>query len=82
MFLMDLSLGFLIRSYQNQPTQRQRLARIYSEILLVVSFDKILSNKRITKVLIRLHQPLHLHRLVCAFVVNKPPKTGFLMPRT
>ena len=32
----------------------------------------ILSNKRITKALIR------LCRLVCAFVVRKPPKTGFL----
>ena len=36
----------------------------------------ILSNKRITKALIR------LHRLVCAFVVHKLWKTGFLTSRS
>ena len=35
----------------------------------------IVSNKRITKALIRLRG---MHRLVCAFTVRKPPKTGFL----
>ena len=40
------------------------------EILLVASLDMILSNKRQTKALIR---------LVCTFVVHKPPKTAFLI---
>ena len=35
-----------------------------------------LSIKQITKALIRL-----MHRLVCVFVVRKPPKTGFLATR-
>ena len=39
---------------------------------LVASLDMILSNKRITKALIR---------LVCAFVVHKTLKTGFLASR-
>ena len=41
-------------------------------ILLVASPDTILSNKRLTKALIR---------LVCAFAVRKPPKIGFLASR-
>ena len=44
-----------------------------SEISLVASLDMILSKKQITKALIRL--------LVCACVVSKPRKTGFLALR-
>ena len=46
------------------------------EISLVASLDKVLSNKQITKVL------FSLRRLVSAYVVRKPPKTGFLVSRT
>ena len=45
------------------------------EIMLVASLDMILSNTPITKALIS------MHRLVCTFVVHKPPKTGFLVSR-
>ena len=45
------------------------------EISLVASLDIKLSNKRITKALIS------LRKLVCAVVVRKPPKTGFLTSR-
>ena len=45
------------------------------EILLLASLDMILFNKRITNALIS------MRRLVCAFVVGKPPKTGFVALR-
>ena len=56
-----------------------RLKPVYSptetswniQILLVASLDMILSNKQITKVLIR------LCRLICAFVVGKPLRQIF-----
>ena len=38
----------------------------------------ILYNKRTTK---GADQTAHMRRLVCAFVVRKPPKTGFLTTR-
>ena len=41
-----------------------------SENLLVANLDMILSNKRITKALIRL---CFTRRLICTFVVRKPP---------
>ena len=43
-------------------------SEVQIEISLVARRDMILSNKQITKALIR---------LVCAFVVHKPPETGF-----
>ena len=49
----NLSSGFPPRSYTNKPAQLPRIARTI-EVLPVASFDKIHSNKRITKVLIRL----------------------------
>ena len=49
----NLSSGFPIRSYQNLPAQLQRLARTV-KFPLGASFEMILSNKRITKALIRL----------------------------
>ena len=48
------------------------------EISLVAILDMILSNKRITK---GADQTERMQRLVCVFVVGKPPKTGFLMWR-
>ena len=48
------------------------------EISLISSLDMILYNKPITKGLIRL---CIMRRLVCAFVVHKPQKTGFLAAR-
>ena len=46
---------FLARSYPNQPAQLKRLARKL-EISLETSLDMIISNKQITKVLVRLHR--------------------------
>ena len=48
------------------------------EISLVESLDTILSNKGITKALIRLRG---LRILVCALVVRKLPKSGILTSR-
>ena len=47
------------------------------EILPVASLDMILSKKQITKG----NQIVRMGRLVSAFVVRKPPKTGFLVQR-
>ena len=49
----NLSSGFPTKRDLNQSPQLQKLARKF-EILLVASLDMILSNKRITKALIRL----------------------------
>ena len=49
----NLSSVFQIRSYSNQPAKLQRLART-EKFSLGASFEMILSNKRITKALIRL----------------------------
>ena len=64
----NLSSGFPIKRDSNQSPQ-QRLAKKKEEILLVASLD-ILSNKRITKVLIS--------ELLCAFVEMQIQSTDFL----
>ena len=56
-----------------KPASSATETRFRNENLLVASLDMIVSNKRITKALMR--------RLVCAFVVRKPLKTGFLASR-
>ena len=61
----------------SHPCKLQRLARKI-EISLEASLDIILSNKRITK---GTDQTARMRRLVCAFVVRKPQKTGFLGSR-
>ena len=66
-----------------KPVDKARLKPVSSatetslkiEILLVASLHIILSNKQITKA------QTSLHKLVCTFVVRKPPKTGFLVSR-
>ena len=58
----NLSLGFPTRSYPNQAAQLQRLARNLKFCLLEVV--------KISKA--------PMFRLVCAFAVRKPPKSGFL----
>ena len=50
----NLSLGFPKRSYPNQPAQLQRLPRKKNGNFASIKFDMILSNKHITKALIRL----------------------------
>ena len=67
----------------NLVSQFQKLARIVNFCLnFEASFDMKLSNKQTTKALLRLRRcagyPL---RLVYAFVVGGPPKTGFLASR-
>ena len=72
----QLSSGFTIRSYQKQPAQPQRLARMVKFRLqqVLILFFPISNNKNTD-------QTVWMHRLVCAFVVRKPPKTGFLASR-
>ena len=55
-----------------KPVSSTTETSLKTEISPVASLD-IFSKKRITKALIR------LRRLVCAFVVHKPRKMGFLM---
>ena len=58
------SLGFLIRSYQDQHAQLQKLARLMKFRLSQV-FDMILSNK-LNK---DNDQTALIHKLVCALLV-------------
>ena len=69
---LNASWGFLTSLYPNQPAKLQRLAG--SQISCVASFDMILSNKQISKALIRAQARL---RLSC----SQTPKTGFLRSR-
>ena len=67
-----------LRGFQQSEIQTSLLSYIDQpeiKISLVASLDTKLSKKRITKALIR------LRRLVCVFVVRKPPMTGFLATR-
>ena len=68
------SLGCLRKRVSTQSPQLQRIAR-KSE--LVASLDMILSNKRITKALIRLRSVQAGLRLCC----SQAPRTGFLTSR-
>ena len=63
----NLSSGFPTKRDSGQSLQLNRLARKI-EMSLVSSLDVILSKKRITKAMIG------LRRLVCVFVVCKPPE--------
>ena len=60
-----------------KPVSSATENRQISEILLEASLDMIPSSKRKIKALIRPRMP----RLVCAIVVSKPRKTGFLTLR-
>ena len=72
----NLSSGFPSKRVSNRSPQPQRLSRMlkfHLHQVYICNFPK----KRITKALIR----LRMRRLVCACVVRKPPKTGFLATR-
>ena len=71
----NLFSGLPARSYPNHPAQLQR---IESYNFTLASLGMILSKMRKTKVLIRLGMWRLVCRPVCAFVVRKPLKTGFL----
>ena len=66
----NLSSGLPGNRDPNQSPQLQRLARASSDIVL----SKRTNNKIAD-------QSARVRRLVCAFVVRKPPKTGFLASR-
>ena len=72
----NLSLGFLTKRDSNQSPQLQKLDRVETskkiENSVVASSDMILSDKRITKALSRLHDGLHL---CCSQTLQK----GFLV---
>ena len=67
----------LTKRDSNQFPQLHRQARIL-KFCLKQSLDMILSSKRTNK---GAYQSARMRRLVCAFVVRKPPKTGFFVTR-
>ena len=72
----NLSSGFLTKGDTNQPAQLQGLARklkFHLQQVYIWYFQK--ANNKGTD------QSARMRRLVCAFVVRKPPKTGFLASR-
>ena len=68
----NLSLGFPTKGDSNQSPKLPRLARILKFRLIIMIIS---SNNKGTD------QSAGTCRLVCAFVVGKPPKTGFLASR-
>ena len=71
--------GFPTRSCSNKPAQLQRLARIVNfhlEQVLISYFPMSELQSRLSDCV-----DAHPRRLVGAFVVCKPPKTGFLAQR-
>ena len=67
----NLSLGFLPKRVSNQSLQLQRLARKLKFHLFTYNTFQKANNKCAD-------QTARMHRLVCACVIRKPPKTGFL----
>ena len=74
----NLSSGFPTKWYSNQPAQLQRLARKSKYRLLCSQSRYDTFQKANNK---GADQTARMRRLVCAFVVCKPPNTGFLESR-
>ena len=72
----NMSSGFPTKEDTKQSPQLQSSQK--TEISFVASLDMILLKKANNK---GADQTVRMCRLVCAFVVRNPPKTGFLASR-